>query len=181
MSLEKIYSILENATNININYLNKLADLYDIDKVLFCLKDLYNIEIITEYSTDNDDKQKETIIRDDNEYRKIVKQRFNKCIICQNNECNIECCQVAHILDFSKCNDNKSKYDINNGLLMCANTHSLFDKNLLKFKIIDYNNAMVSIQIDESLNDYNIYKYNGQIITLFNENLVYIDKRYMGA
>jgi len=24
--------------------LNKLADLYDIDKVLFCLKDLYNIE-----------------------------------------------------------------------------------------------------------------------------------------
>jgi hypothetical protein len=56
--------------------------------------------------------------------------------------------------------------------------HAYFDKHLLKFKIIDYNNAMVAIQIDDKLKDCTIYKYNGYIITLFNENLKYFEKRY---
>jgi predicted restriction endonuclease len=129
-----------------------------------------------------EDNRKTSIARDDNEYRELVKQRFGNCIICQNKECHISCCQVTHIYDFSKCikdNDEKSKYDINNGLLMCANTHLFFDKHLLKLKIIDANNAMVSIEIDKTLkNNWNIYRYNGQIITLFKENMKYLEKRY---
>ena len=62
---------------------------------------------------------------------------------------------------------------------MCANNHLFFDKHLLKLKIIDANNAMVSIEIDKTLkNNWNIYRYNGQIITLFKENMKYLEKRY---
>ena len=50
--------------------------------------------------------------------------------------------------------------------------------HLLKLQIKDYDKGTVTIQINESLKDYNIYKYNGQIITLYKENLIYIDKRY---
>jgi predicted restriction endonuclease len=67
---------------------------------------------------------------------------------------------------------------LNNGLLLCANMHSYFDKHLLKLKIIDYNNCIVSVQIDKKLKDCQIYKYNGLIITLLSENIKYIEKRY---
>jgi hypothetical protein len=166
MSLEEIYNILEGNKNIDVLVINDLLDKYNNDKVLFCLKELYDIDYVGEMN-----------IRNDAKYRELVIERFNKCIICQNNECNIDCCNVCHILNFADC-DNDSKYDINNGLLLCANMHSYFDKHLLKLKIIDYNNAMVSVQIDEKLKDCQIYKYNGLIITLLSENIKYIEKRY---
>jgi len=178
MSLERIYKLLSGKTieNINAKLINQLINNYDEDKVFYCLKKIYNIDIIF-----NDEKQIENITnniaRNDIEFRELVKRRFNNCIICQNNECNIDCCNVCHIWNYSFCDDN-SKYDINNGLLLCANTHSYFDKHLIKFKIIDYNNAMVSIQIDDKLKHCKIYKYNNSIITLFNENLKYLEKRY---
>ena len=136
---------------------------------------------VEEKKEKNENNLKTSIARDDNEYRELVKLRFGKCIICQKQECHISCCQVAHIYDFSKCvknNDEESKYDVNNGLLMCSNTHLMFDKHLLKLKIIDASNAMVSIEIDKTLKDCNIYRYNGQIITLFKENMKYLEKRY---
>ena len=208
-SIEIIYNVIktEYENNRNIKpieeiitneYINGLLDTYDNNKVIYCLKTLQNIgidfEILDEdieYNAEEEennvedekkeDNLKTSIDRDDNEYRELVKQRFGKCIICQNKECHISCCQVAHIYDFSKCvknNDEDSKYDVNNGLLMCANTHLMFDKYLLKLKIIDACNAMVSIEIDKTLKDCNIYRYNGQIITLFKENMKYLEKRY---
>jgi predicted restriction endonuclease len=193
---------------ITNEYINGLLDAYDNNKVIYCLKTLQNIgidfEILDEdieYNAEEEENVveeenmeannvveekkennlKTSIARDDNEYRELVKQRFGKCIICQKKECHISCCQVAHIYDFSKCvknNDEVSKYDVNNGLLMCANTHLMFDKHLLKLKIIDVNNAMVSIEIDKTLKDCNIYRYNGQIIIIFKENMKYLEKRY---
>ena len=183
-------------------YINELLDTYDNNKVIYCLKTLQNIDIDFEILDEDaeeeynaveeeadgevdeeakEDNLKTSIARDDNEYRELVKQRFGNCIICQNKECHISCCQVAHIYDFSKCirnNDEQSKYDINNGIVMCANTHLMFDNHSLKLQIIDGNNAMVSIEIDKTLKDCNIYRYNGQIITLFKENMKYLEKRY---
>ena len=218
-SIEIIYNVIKTEYEKNRNikpieeiitneYINRLLDTYDNNKVIYCLKTLQNIgidfEILDEDIEDNaveednvveannveednveeekkEDNLKTSIARDDAEYRELVKQRFGKCIICQNNECHISCCQVAHIYDFSKCvrnNDEESKYNINNGIVMCANTHLMFDKHLLKLTIIDSNNAMVSIEIDKTLKDCNIYRYNGQIITLFKENMKYLEKRY---
>jgi len=210
-SIEIIYNIIktkyEDHKNKSIeeiftsNYINSLLDTYDNYKVIYCLKTLENIginfnfeilenneDISEEISEDitkeinKEDKLQINIARNDNEYRELVKKRFGKCIICQNKNCHISYCEVAHIYDFAKCvndKDSKSKYDINNGLLMCANTHKMFDKHLLKLQIIDNNNALVSIQIDEILKDVpSIYRYNGEIITLFKENMKYIEKRY---
>jgi len=124
-------------------------------------------------------KLRTCIVRDDNEYRKTIKNLFAKCIICQNSgECNIACSQVAHIWNHSQCDD-ESKYNIYNGVLMCANTHLLFDKHLLQLKIVDYGKGIVYIHIDSSLQDFQIYKYHGRHITLFTENMEFLEQRYV--
>lgn len=238
MSVDKI---------ITKDYINSLLELYNADKVIYCLQTLPDIGIEFKFDyqndvsceedisgdetggdetggdenvynyndkneTDNvnivdDDKQEMTIninintntntntntietynkplktriciARDDNEYRTKVKSLFEKCIICQNTgDCNIACCQVAHIWNHSQCDD-ESKYNIYNGVLMCANTHLLFDKHLLQLKIVDYGMGIVYIHIDSSLQEYQIYKYHGSNITLFKENMEFLEKRYI--
>ena len=88
--------------------------------------------------------------------------------------------QVAHIFDFSKCENIEEKYDINNGLLMCANMHKYFDDSLLKFVIdgvVDYN-YIVKIVFCDSMIDYGFYKkYNGKQIQLNKKNIIYIEKK----
>ena len=184
----KIKSIEEIITN---EYINGLLDTYDNNKVIYCLKTLQNIgidfEILDEdieynVEEEEEDKNKEdnlktSIARDDNEYRKLVKQRFQTCIICEPNTCFPACCQVAHIWDFAKC-DESSKYNPDNGLLMCANWHLLFDANLMQLKPIPGAHGMVRIILGTELKQSALYKYNNKIITILPENISFLEKRY---
>jgi hypothetical protein len=188
MSLEAICNIIQKEyekninTNIDINnilsqeFINNLLNIYSIEKVIYCLKYLFDIEIIF----DTELKYKSSIARDDNEYKKAVKNKFKKCIICDN--CPEYTYQVAHIWNYKNCKNNiEDVFNINNGLLMCANSHLLFDNHILKLQVSNElysaTEFEVKIIIDKNkANEYN--KYNNKSIFLNYENIKYIEKRY---
>ena len=124
-----------------------------------------------------EDNLKTSIARDDNEYRKLVKQRFQTCIICEPDNCAPACCQVAHIWDFAKCDDS-SKYNPDNGLFMCANWHLLFDANLMRLEPIPGAQGMVRIILGVELKQSALYKHHNKIITILPENIPFLEKRY---
>ncbi len=203
-SIEIIYNVIKNEYEkkkqtksieeiISNEYINGLLDTYDNNKVIYCLKTLRYIgidfEILDEDIEYNEDeaeeensKNKETnlktsIARNDKEFRELVKQRFQTCIICEPDNCALACCQVAHIWDFAKCDDS-SKYNPDNGLLMCANWHLLFDANLMRLEPISGALGMVRIIIGVELKQSALYKYHNKLITILPENIPFLEKRY---
>ncbi len=156
-SIESIYILIKkhcinnyNKTYENIftvEYINELFTKYnnrnEAKKIAYCLKTLNNIDIdyiinFNDINPLNNINGKMTTKRKDEKFKREVKARFKKCIICDedddnnNNNCCLECCDVAHIWDFAKCDNENDKYNSYNGLLMCANMHRLFDKELIK-------------------------------------------------
>lgn len=197
-SIEIIYNVIKTEYEKNKNiksieyiitneYINGLLDTYDNNKVIYCLKTLQNIgidfEILDEDIDNNvEDINKEvnlktSISRDDNEFRTAVKSRFQTCIICESAMCVPACCQVAHIWDFAKC-DETSKYNPDNGLLMCANWHLLFDANLMRLEPVIGAIGMVRIILASELKNSALYKYHNTIITILPENIPFLEKRY---
>jgi predicted restriction endonuclease len=168
MSIETIYDMIKTTDFTNIDSDTKQ---YDKKKIIYCI-----MKLLEEVGSD-ECAEGNKINRNDYVFKEGVKARFNKCIICRNDECLEEYCEVAHILDFSNSNEYE-KYDIDNGLYMCANYHILFDKHLLKLKIIDYDKAFVSLEIDEKYKDLKIYELHGLKLQLFSGNMNYINKRY---
>jgi len=190
MSLEHIKKLVNNKYN-DINNINNtksyidissemecfiydLLEKYDKDKVMYFIKELFDIEFKYE------DSLKLQVCRNDDEFKKSVTDRYKTCIICDTNDCHKSSYQVAHILDFSKCETELEKYDINNGLLMCSNMHKYFDDSLLKI-ILDsvYDDIyLFKICFCESMSDYMFYKkYNGKQIKFTKENIMYIEKK----
>jgi predicted restriction endonuclease len=186
----EIYNVDSNKTDIQLstemeNFIYMLLEEYDKNEVMYIIKELFDIEF--KYIDEDEDEEniQNKICRNDEEFKKTVKDRYKTCIICDNNsECDESVYEVAHILDFSKCETELEKYDVNNGLLMCANMHKRFDKFLLKFVIdgvvdgIINNNYIVKIMFCDSMIDYGFYKkYNDKEIQLNKENIIYIKKK----
>ena len=196
---KNIYDIILNEyTNNNIftdNFINNLLDKYNNETVIYCLKTLQDINInvnidfyfptdLQKYNFENIEELQfyNKKIRNDNEYRDLVRQRFKNCIICKDEECSQEVCQAAHIWEFKDCGTlPEYAYDVNNGLYMCANNHIYFDSkdNLLELQILNENCNDVVIIINDKLKNTNLYKkYNGTKIQLFKGNILYLQKRY---
>jgi len=192
MSLEKLFDILESIKNnaeddISAEVLYTLLNNYDSNKVAYCLKKYYP-ELILEYSynghignnshnRNNGNEMANIRIRNDADYRAAVKSRFQACIICEPNTCSPACCQVAHIWDFAACDD-ASKYNPDNGLLMCANWHLLFDANLMRLEPVPGVLGMVRILLADELKNSELYKYNNKVITILPENIQFLERRY---
>ena len=171
------------------NFIYECLDKYDKNKVMYFIKQLFDIEIqyIKEelYELDNTQLQ---ICRNDDEFKKAVNELYKTCIICDVGECHKSAYEVAHIWDFSKCNTSEEKYDVNNGILLCANMHKYFDSKcgLLKFEIISYTNnvyndtVMCKVVLCESIKNSSYYKkYNGKQIQFNKNNIIYLKKKYL--
>jgi predicted restriction endonuclease len=204
MSLEYINELVNNKYNevynietINNNELSIAQKLeqfiydnlnkYNKTKFIYFIEHYFNIEI--EYIEDNItniDTNELKICRNDEEFKKAVNDLYKTCIICDVGDCHKSAYEVAHILDFSKCETINEKYDVNNGILLCANMHKYFDsKNeLLKFNIIsniidDSNIVICKIVFCDSLLTSNYYKkYNGKQIKFNKQNILYLNKKY---
>jgi predicted restriction endonuclease len=173
-------NINKSKTDINVStemewFIYDLLEKYDKNKVMYFIKELFDIEFKYE------DSLKLQVCRNDYEFRKAVKDKYKNCIICdKNSECDESVYDVAHIFDFSKCETELEKYDVNNGIILCANMHKRFDKSLLKF-VIDsvYDDIyLVKIVFCEKLCDYMFYKkYNGKQLQFTKENIMYIEKK----
>ena len=175
----EIYDINNTKSDIDISsdlecFIYDLLEKYDKHKVMYFIKELFDIEFKYE------DALKLQVCRNDDEFKKAVKDKYKTCIICDSSDCHKSSYQVAHIFDFSKCETELEKYDVNNGLLMCSNMHKYFDDSLLKF-VLDsvYDDIyLVKIVFCESMCDYTFYKkYNGKQLQFTKENIMYIEKK----
>jgi hypothetical protein len=176
---EEIYNVNNNNPDIyksnEIEYfIYNLLENYNKNKVMYIIKDLFEIEF--EYSNELQTQ----VCRNDDEFKKAVKDRYKTCIICDIYDCHKSSYQVAHIFDFSKCETEVEKYDVNNGILLCSNMHKYFDDSLLKF-VLDGecdDNYLVKIVFCDTMCDYMFYKkYNGNQILFNKENILYIEKK----
>ncbi|MDE7221742.1 MAG: HNH endonuclease, partial [Ureaplasma sp.] len=66
-------------------------------------------------------------------FAKRVKDRDKKCLICC--EQTPELLQACHIKPYNECVNNIEKYNIDNGITLCANHHILFDKHKFTFNL----------------------------------------------
>jgi len=183
MSLEEIINILDSTilNNVNISsaeFIEKLLDNYKPNKVIYCLKSRFpNLKLECILPEINEPNYKNKIDRDDAVFRSIVKSRFINCIICESQTCHPACCEVAHIWNFADC-DSSSAYNPDNGLLMCANWHRLFDRHLMQLEPVENSLGNVRVILATELLNTTLGKYHNKIITILPENIPFLLKRY---
>jgi len=159
----------------------KIINKTDIDS----LKSLYE-QLIRENSKDKDiidyyfynlkdytyENTYNKIIRNDDEFRKEIINKYKTCAITNKP---LYMCEVAHIYPFAECSD-KEKYDPNNGILLCADLHKLFDNFYMKIEpetqIITFADCILD---DDNLEEY--HKYHNTVI---NKSIskYYLNKKY---
>ena len=106
--------------------------------------------------------------RGQSDFRINIINRDKKCIISGDN---ISMCEACHIIPY-----NKSKsYDINNGILLTASLHKLFDKYYFS---INNNKVMLSNKIlnKKTFDDYQ--RYHEQIINVPKECIENLKSHY---
>ncbi len=64
-------------------------------------------------------------------FKKCIYERDKRCKICCST--NYESLEPAHIKPYSTCESLNDKYDVNNGITLCANHHKLLDKGMFSF------------------------------------------------
>ena len=185
IELYNIKDVEEKAKNLE-EFIYDSLDKYNKNKVMYFIKELFDIDV--QYIEEDIHKENTqlNICRNDNEFKKEVHNLYKTCIICDIGDCHKSAYEVAHIWDFAKCDSNESKYDVNNGILLCANMHKYFDSKcgLLKFELIsninsDTNNTnMCKVVFCESISDSSYYKkYNGKQIKFNKKNIMYLEKK----
>jgi predicted restriction endonuclease len=164
--------ILISGLNCEEEYYNKYDELIkeysdSEDKINFVFYDMYNFNY---HSKEEKEKRK------DAQFRKDVIDSYKRCIVTNKP---LKICEVAHIFPY-KLSAQNEMYDINNGLLLCRELHTLFDSNDKEF-IINPKTKQIElsdcIMNDESLKEY--HKYNNIQLNLNDANIYYLNKKYL--
>lgn len=147
-------------TNIQQSY-EQLMNKYDKSTVMFIFYDLYK------YKTDD---TKEIIKRGkQNKFRQCLINKYNSCIIT-NVDANE--CEACHIKPFNECNESE-KYDVNNGLLLSANLHKLFDEY-----IFSIDPETLQIKVINNDKNYSINKYVDHSVKVNKNSKKYLEYHY---
>jgi hypothetical protein len=161
---------VENEINKNINMnkdelYNMLIEIYPKPNVELAMFKLF----VYEYKK-TEEKEKRL---DQQSFRDDLIKRYKGCIITGVSE---YVCEACHIIPHSECND-KDKYNVDNGLLLRRDLHSLFDKGLLK---INPNTNKLLLD-DKILNDNNMkeyYQYNNKKINIHINSIKFLNQIY---
>ena len=123
MAFKQIYNDINEMKNINHDdmYVN-LIDKYDKEFVDHVMYNLFQYEYI------ESDRIKERPIRNDNDYKKAIEERYGSACVITGINYPYEIC---HIKPFTDCNEDE-KYNINNGLILDRNLHKMFDDGIVK-------------------------------------------------
>lgn len=164
--MNDIYNDIELNKNLNKKELYELLrQSYKKKKVDFVMYDLFSyIYPQTEEKTKR---------KDQDSFKQDLIERYQKCII---TDTSYKVCQACHIIPFSKCED-KDKYDINNGLLLRADLHILFDNGIFK---INPDSLQVELS-GEILNDDNMkiyHEYSGKKLNINKNSVFYLRQIY---
>lgn len=159
---------------------NKIKELYDLDKVYHFYINLhnkndidlifYNLYKILYNNKDNVFELKEKRINQDN-FRKNIINRDKKCLL---SNAPPEMCQAAHLIPHCDCSID-IRYNINNGILLEAGIHLLFDNHLWSI-----NQNSIVIVSDKLLNDenYRMNEYHNKKLSLNKKQLEYIKPHF---
>lgn len=165
MSLYDIYQKSDKLKNYSHeNIYNNLIKTYSKKRVDFIMYDLFGYDHKT---------LKEIEKRNDDKFRKEVKERYNnECIITGTDFP----CQVCHIIPFNECTE-REKYDVNNGIILRDDLHTLFDQKELKI-----NPKTLRIELSDNImkNKKRIeyHKYNGIKVNIDKKSYVYLKRIY---
>ena len=139
--------------NIDLLYQHLINDTSNtLEEIEFVLYDLYNYDPPCQLYELREKRRKQ------DEFHKQLITRDKNCVI--SNKTSLVC-QACHIIPYALCNENE-KYDINNGLLLSADIHILFDKYMISINPI----TSTIYLINELLNDEMYNKYHNKKITL---------------
>ena len=163
MSLSEIYDAINDMkqTPYDVMY-QTLVKNYLKHKVDFVMYDLFEYDNIT-----IEEREK----RNDAEFKKSVNDRYdNQCIISGTDMP----CQVCHIKPFKDCSE-REKYDVNNGIILRDDIHTLFDR-----KEIRINPETLIIEVSDNImknskrKEY--HQYNGKKVDINKQSIMYLRK-----
>ena len=161
-----------NDKQINILY-EELKNIADIDLVNFIFYDKFEYEYKEIIEKDETIEQREK--RLDTEYRNTIRDKYKTCMITGKPLC---VSQVAHIYPHTLCKLDE-KYDPENGFLLSAELHILFDSKDCDLKINPKTQIITfskKILEDDSMVEYK--KYNNKKIELSAKQKYYLQKKY---
>lgn len=167
---ESIYNYI----NENINtmpYTNIITELLR-EHSLGDIEQIFDIEFDVELDIEETKKPKNN--RDDENFRERVRNMYNnKCII---TGVNVIICDVAHILEYSKCKTVNEKYDPYNGLLFSKNMHALFDKYYFS---IEPNTYKIKLNRNkENIDNVGLTQYENKILHINDKSKKYLHVHY---
>lgn len=120
--LDKIYNDMKIA---GINGIDKYIEKYNgdmtIETLLFVAYDIYKYNPSTLIIEERVKRQHQK------KFRNQIEKRDKCCIISGDDS---EMCEACHIIPFCE-SDNSNMYSVNNGIILSANLHKLFDKYFL--------------------------------------------------
>ena len=109
-------------------------------------------------------------------FKKQVIKKYNNC--CMITQKIPEVCEVSYIYPRSLAN-RYEKYDIDNGILLCKELHSLFDHPKYHMKINPETHLIeFSVYIMKSVPMSDYHKYNNTKVNLTPNNIVYLKMKY---
>ena len=149
--------------------LSKDNDKVYLDYLFYALKKYIHNPVETLNET-----TEERLKRQDTIYRKKVIEKYNTCMITGKD---IEVCQVAHILPFKDSNE-EEKYDSENGFLLSADLHMLFDNKNFDLKINQDGYIIFSDNILNKKSMIEYHQYNNKKLNLTEKNKYYLKKKY---
>ena len=167
---DKIYDLIKNLNSEN-DYITKYEELLSIypeaiDKIDLVFYDLYKFE----YKLYEQQEK-----RLDTNYRNIIREKYKTCMITGKPLC---VSQVAHIYPHTLCEPDE-KYDPENGFLLSAELHILFDSKDCDLKINPSTQIMSfskKILEDKSMHYYT--QYHNKKIELSDKQKYYLTKKY---
>jgi predicted restriction endonuclease len=137
-----------------------------LETLLFVAYDLHK------YEPDNKITEKKLKRQYQYRFRKELENRYKKCIISKKS---VTVCEACHIIPFSE-SDHKQIYDVNNGLLMSADLHKLFDKYIIS---IDNDRKLVfakNLLKDSAYKEFR--RYDDVVIDLNKETMQNMKQHY---
>ena len=161
-----------NDKQINILY-EELKNIVDINLLDFIFYDKFKYEYTKIIEKDETMEQREK--RLDTEFRKTIRNKYTRCMITGKPLC---VSQVAHIYPHNLCKP-EEKYDPDNGFLLCAELHILFDSKDCDFKIDPETHLVTfSKNILEDITMSYYTQYHNKKIILNDRQKYYLKKKY---
>ena len=162
--------IIEQINKIDDENINELEELYYKLKKTTSKRLLsYLFYTLKNFDPTSIESTEEKVKRKDDKFKEEVKKYYKNCVITSRSS---KVCEVAHIKPFSESNS-EEKYDPNNGLLLSADLHKLFDLKLLTIDSDTFELKLSDeILSDEEFKDY--FQFNGKILEIKSESKKYL-------